>query len=100
MSVLTRGEAQTRARQLDVHRYTIDLDLTTGDENFDSRTVIHFTAKAAGDTFVEMKPAELRSITLDGQPLDPARLTENRFPLTGLTAGEHELRIDAQMRYS
>ncbi|GGW32617.1 aminopeptidase N [Streptomyces xantholiticus] len=100
MSVLTRGEAQTRARQLDVHRYTIDLDLTTGDENFDSRTVIHFTAKAAGDSFVEMKPAELRSITLDGQPLDPARLTENRFPLTGLTAGEHELRIDAQMRYS
>ncbi|MGW7287603.1 aminopeptidase N [Streptomyces sp. NPDC054847] len=100
MSVLTRDEAQTRARQLDVHRYTIDLDLTTGDETFDSRTVIHFTATAAGDTFVEIKPAELRSLTLDGQPLDPAALTENRVPLTGLTAGEHELRVDARMRYS
>ncbi|MFF3287595.1 aminopeptidase N [Streptomyces sp. NPDC003023] len=100
MSVLTRDEAQTRARQLDVHRYTIDLDLTTGDEHFDSRTVIHFTAKAAGDTFVEIKPAELRSITLDGQPLDPACLTDNRITLTGLTAGEHELRTDARMRYS
>lgn len=100
MSVLTRDEAQTRARQLDVHRYTIDLDLTTGDETFDSRTVIHFTATAAGDTFVEIKPAELRSLTLDGQPLDPAALTENRIPLTGLTAGEHELRVDARMRYS
>ncbi|MDQ0842098.1 aminopeptidase N [Streptomyces sp. V1I6] len=100
MSVLTRDEAQTRARQLDVHRYTIDLDLTTGDETFDSRTVIHFTAKAAGDTFVEIKPAELRSLTLDGQPLDPAALTENRIPLTGLGAGEHELRVDARMSYS
>ncbi|MEU0374727.1 aminopeptidase N [Streptomyces sp. NPDC006283] len=100
MSVLTRDEAQTRARQLDVHRYTIDLDLTTGDDTFDSRTVIHFTTTAAGDTFVEIKPAELRSITLDGHPLDPASLAENRLPLTGLTAGEHELRVDARMRYS
>lgn len=56
MSVLTRDEAQTRAQFLDVHRYTIDLDLTTGEETFDSRTVIQFTATAAGDTFVELKP--------------------------------------------
>ncbi|WP_327366797.1 aminopeptidase N [Streptomyces sp. NBC_01217] len=100
MSVLTRDEAQTRAQFLDVHRYTIDLDLTGGEETFDSRTVIQFTAAAAGDTFVELKPAALRSISLDGQPLDPADLTENRFPLAALTAGAHELRVDAAMRYS
>ncbi|MEU6013347.1 aminopeptidase N [Streptomyces sp. NPDC047515] len=100
MSVLTRDEAQTRAQFLDVHRYTIDLDLTGGEETFDSRTVIQFTATAPGDTFVELKPATLRSISLDGQPLDPAALVENRFPLTALTAGAHELRIDAAMRYS
>ncbi|MET7789110.1 aminopeptidase N [Streptomyces sp. NPDC005248] len=100
MSVLTRNEAQTRAQLLDVHRYTIDLDLTTGEDTFDSRTVIQFTALAAGDTFVELKPATLRSISLDGHPLDPADLTENRYPLTALTAGPHELRIDAAMRYS
>ncbi|MCX5313733.1 aminopeptidase N [Streptomyces sp. NBC_00154] len=100
MSVLTRNEAQTRAQFLDVHRYTIDLDLTTGEDTFDSRTVIQFTALAAGDTFVELKPATLRSISLDGHPLDPADLTENRYPLTALTAGPHELRIDAAMRYS
>ncbi|MFD7440330.1 aminopeptidase N [Streptomyces sp. NPDC059909] len=100
MSVLTRDEAQTRAQLLDVHRYTIDLDLTTGDETFDSRTVIRFTARAAGDTFVELKPATLRSVTLDGQPVDPEALDGNRLPLKGLTAGEHELHIDAAMRYS
>ncbi|MGW0420467.1 aminopeptidase N [Streptomyces sp. NPDC003015] len=100
MSVLTRDEAQTRAKLLDVHRYTIALDLTTGDETFASHTVIRFTARTEADTFVELKPAELREATLDGRPLDPETLKENRLPLTGLTAGEHELRIDAVMRYS
>ncbi|UXY26952.1 aminopeptidase N [Streptomyces sp. HUAS TT20] len=100
MSVLTRDEAQIRAQLLDVHRYAIELDLTTGDETFDSRTVIRFGVRTAGDTFVELKPAELRSVTLDGQPLDPETLDQDRLPLKGLTAGEHELRVDAVMRYS
>lgn len=100
MSVLTRDEAQTRAGLLDVHRYTIELDLTTGDETFDSRTLIRFSARAHADTFVEVKPAELRSVTLDGQPLDPEALDGNRLPLKNLTAGEHELQVHAHMRYS
>ncbi|MEV6018141.1 aminopeptidase N [Streptomyces sp. NPDC051997] len=100
MSVLTRDEAQTRAKLLDVHHYGIELDLTGGDETFDSLTVIRFTARAEADTFVELKPAELRSVTLDGRTLDPETLDENRLPLKGLTAGEHELRVDASMRYS
>ncbi|MFF4761944.1 aminopeptidase N [Streptomyces sp. NPDC001292] len=103
MSVLTRDEAQTRAKLLDVHRYTVDLDLTGGDDTFDSLTVIRFTVRAdrdSTDTFVELKPAHLRSATLDGQPLDPRDLTGNRLPLKNLTPGEHELRVDAAMRYS
>ncbi|MET8726234.1 aminopeptidase N [Streptomyces parvus] len=100
MSVLTRDEAQTRAQILDVERYTIALDLTTGEETFDSATAIRFTARTAGDTFVEVQPATLRSISLDGQPLDPALLDGNRYPLPGLTAGPHELRVDAAMHYS
>ncbi|MFD9005976.1 aminopeptidase N [Streptomyces sp. NPDC059582] len=100
MSVLTRDEAQTRAQLLDVHRYTIELDLTTGDDTFGSVTVIGFTAHSDADTFVELKPAELRSATLDGQPLDPETLDGNRLPLKNLTSGEHELRVDAVMRYS
>ncbi|MFD9846179.1 aminopeptidase N [Streptomyces parvus] len=100
MSVLTRDEAQTRAQILDVERYTIALDLTTGEETFDSATAIRFTARTAGDTFVEVQPATLRSISLDGQSLDPALLDGNRYPLPGLTAGPHELRVDAAMHYS
>ncbi|MER5930570.1 aminopeptidase N [Streptomyces sp. NPDC002054] len=100
MPVLTRNEAHHRAQLLDVHRYTVTLDLTGGDTTFDSTTVIRFTTRAAGDTFVELKPEELRSATLDGNPVDPATLTDNRLPLTGLTEGPHELRVDTRMRYS
>ncbi|SEQ41316.1 aminopeptidase N [Streptomyces sp. yr375] len=100
MSVLTRDAAQSRAKFLDVHSYTIELDLTTGDETFDSVTVIRFAARANGDTFVEVRPAALHSVTLDGEPLDPQTLDDNRLPLTDLTAGEHELRVRASMRYS
>ncbi|MFF5896506.1 aminopeptidase N [Streptomyces argenteolus] len=100
MSVLTRNEAQTRAQLLDVHRYTVDLDLTTGEETFDSRTAVRFTAHEAGSTFVEIKPETLRALSLDGQPLDPERLDGNRYPLDRLTPGPHELTVDATMRYS
>ncbi|MER5308017.1 aminopeptidase N [Streptomyces sp. NPDC002773] len=99
MSVLTRDEAQTRAQLLDVHRYLVDIDLTTGAETFETTSTIRFTARATGDTFVELKPVTLHSATLDGEPLDPASLTGNRLPLS-LTEGEHELRVATTMRYS
>ncbi|MBB4980099.1 MULTISPECIES: aminopeptidase N [Streptomyces] len=99
MSVLTRDEAQTRAQLLDVHHYRVDLDLTTGDETFRSHSLIRFTARAAGDTFVELKPETLHSALLDDEPLDVTALDGNRLPLT-LTEGEHTLSIDTTMRYS
>ncbi|WP_405703561.1 MULTISPECIES: aminopeptidase N [unclassified Streptomyces] len=100
MSALTRNEAQLRAQLLDVHHYAVTLDLTGGDDTFASTTVIRFTARTAADTFVELKPDELHSAELDGSPLDPDALADNRLPLTGLGEGPHELRIATRMRYS
>ncbi|WP_153457153.1 aminopeptidase N [Streptomyces smaragdinus] len=99
MPALTRDEAQTRARLLDVRSYHVDLDLTRGEDTFGSTTVIRFTAREATDTFVELKPAALHRAVLDGTELDPAALDDNRLPLT-LTQGPHELRVETDMRYS
>ncbi|MFE6058474.1 aminopeptidase N [Streptomyces sp. NPDC056431] len=99
MSVLTRDEAQTRAQLLDVQHYSVDLDLTTGDETFGSTSLIRFTARTAGDTFVELKPETLHSALLDDEPLDVGALDGNRLPLR-LSEGEHVLRISTTMRYS
>lgn len=104
MPALTRAEAETRARDLTVQHYTIDLDLTRGEEIFGSTSVIRFTALRPCDTFAEIRPAALRAVLLDGAPLDPALLDalpdDNRLPLTGLAEGPHELRVEADMRYS
>lgn len=100
MPALTRAEAEIRGRRISVQHYTVDLDLTRGDEVFGSTTVIRFTALTDGDTFVELKPAALHSAVLDGRPLDVAALDDNRLPLRGLPAGPHELRVEADMRYS
>jgi aminopeptidase N len=100
MSALTRAEAETRARDLTVQHYAIDLDLTRGEDVFGSTTVIRFTALRDCDTFAELRPAALHGARLDGAALDPALLDDNRLPLTGLAAGEHELRVEADMRYS
>ncbi|GAA2952745.1 hypothetical protein GCM10020227_19840 [Streptomyces flavovirens] len=100
MSVLTREEAQTRAQQLiDVHRYTVDLDVTTGEDTFTSRTTIRFTTRTPV-TPRRTQPETLHALTLDGQPLDPHHLDDNRYPLHHLTAGPHELTVHATMRYS
>ncbi|WP_093784617.1 aminopeptidase N [Actinacidiphila guanduensis] len=100
MPALTRTEAVTRARDLTVEHYAIDLDLTRGADLFGSTTVIRFTARTPCDTFAELRPATLHRAVLDGRELDPALLDDNRLPLTGLAEGAHELRVEADMRYS
>ncbi|KOT51070.1 aminopeptidase N [Streptomyces rimosus subsp. rimosus] len=100
MPALTRDEAQTRARLLDVHHYTVDIDLTHGADHFRSRAAVRFSARIPGDTFIDVKPTELRSATLDGRPLAPDTLDGNRLPLPDLTAGEHELLVETTMPYS
>jgi aminopeptidase N len=100
MATLTRDEAEARARLLSVQSYAVDLDFTAGETTFASTTTIRFTARETGDTFVEVDPATLHRATLDGRELDPAALADARLPLNALTPGEHELRVEADMRYS
>jgi aminopeptidase N len=97
---LTRPEAQDRARLLDVHSYTVHLDLTRGDDVFGSTTTIRFTcAEPGASTFVELRPARLHRLTLNGADLDVASHDDGRLALTGLAA-DNELRVEADMRYS
>lgn len=101
MVVLTRAEAEQRARVLRVRGYAVDLDLTCGEEVFGSTSVVRFEVLEEGaDTFVEVRPAELLRVELDGAALDGGELREGRLPLRGLAAGEHVLRVEARMPYS
>ncbi len=100
MGGLNHAEARKRAGLIDVHGYHVDLDLTRGDDVFGSVTVVRFGCRVPGaSSFIELRPACLRRVTLNGQEVDPETLTGNRLPVTGLLAG-NELRVEADMPYS
>ncbi|WP_328466392.1 aminopeptidase N [Actinoplanes sp. NBC_00393] len=99
MPTLTRAEAAERASVVDVEEYHVDLDLTADGDTFRSCTVVRFRARAGAATFLEFEPAEVRSITLNGEPVPATASTGTRLELTGL-AERNELVVDATMRYS
>ncbi|QNE17303.1 aminopeptidase N [Kribbella qitaiheensis] len=98
MPSLTVDGARTRAASLTVHSYDVDLDLTRGDRTFGSTTRIVFSATSQS-SFLDVKPDELTSVTLNGEAVDVAGLSDGRLALTGLIA-ENELVVVASMLYS
>ena len=105
---LTRQEAQERSRLLQVHNYDIALDLNNGDEFFSSSTVVSFTVKEAGDTFIDLRAASVEEVRLDNESIKNGALTLKNngydetfgIALKGLTVGEHTLRVTATIPYS
>ncbi|HZX04672.1 aminopeptidase N [Kribbella sp.] len=98
MPSLTVDGARTRAAALSVQSYDVDLDLTQGERTFGSTTTIRFTASSSG-SWVDAKPDELISVTLNGSAVDVAGLNDGRLELTDLQA-ENELVVVATMAYS
>jgi aminopeptidase N len=99
MPSLSRAEAAQRADLLRVVEYDIDLDVTA-EAGFGSVTTIRFECTEPGaSTFVELRPAELLAATLNGAPVDPGTLADNRLPLPDLAAS-NELTVRATMAYS
>ncbi|RLV49719.1 aminopeptidase N [Nocardioides mangrovicus] len=98
---LTREEAQARAALLDVSSYTVDLDLTTDEKTFASRTTIAFDCTEPGaSTFADLVGATVSSVTLNGRELDPAQVyADSRIQLDGLEAS-NTLVVQADCAYS
>ncbi|QIG44415.1 aminopeptidase N [Nocardioides anomalus] len=100
MPSLTLTEARLRAAQLSDVSYGLELDLTEAPDyaaTFRSRVSVRF-ASTGGDTFLELHDARSLSVTVDGAPADPA-YDGHRIGLTGLSAGRHEVVVDARLAY-
>jgi aminopeptidase N len=93
---LLLDEARARFDLLTVTSYDVTVDLR-GDETFPSRTVIDLVSRG-GDTFLDLKARELRSLSLDGQALPVDAWRDGRYPLS-LPAGEHRIEVDAVMGF-
>ncbi len=96
MRSLQRNEARDRYDLLEITSYDVALDLR-GDTTFTSRTEITLISQG-GDTFLDLKPVSLGSITLDGRALALDLLAEGRYPLS-LPAGEHRLVVESVMPF-
>ena len=110
---LSRDEATARARLIGPTSMTADalpalqtkvrLDLTPGatkPDFFLSTTTVNFScAEPGAQTFIDLVAGEIRSIVLNGVPIEPATNREaDRIRLTELQA-ENELEIVAECRY-
>ena len=69
---LTSIEAAERSAILKIDNYKVDLDLTTGDETFNSKAVITFSATPGSNTFIDAISKRIITATLNGQALDVA----------------------------
>jgi aminopeptidase N len=96
---LTRDEAHTRAQILSAESYTVDLDLTTSTETFESTTTIAFRATPGSSTWVDLVDATLHEVTLNGAPVDLASYTDSRIAINGLLPENH-LVVRATLPYS
>ena len=103
MSSLTRADAALRAQTIDVTAYSVDLDLTGGDDpdhaTFGSRSTVTFTATPGASSFLDLKPVQVHSIVLNGTAIDPSTVAGGRVDLTDLAA-DNTVVVEATMAYS
>jgi len=90
-------EAIARRELLTLTSYDVDLDLARDETTFGSVTTIRFDSRG-GSTFLDLKPAALHAVRLDGRPLDVDLLDRGRFPLE-LPEGHHEVVVEATMPF-
>jgi len=96
---LTRLEAAERSATVRTQSYDIVLDLTRGETVFGSTTTARFTATPGSSTFIDLVAPTVRSITLNGTPLDPAEVyADSRIALKDLAA-DNELVVVADCAY-
>ena len=97
---VTRDEAQSRARLIEVESYDVALDLTEGEVTFGSETTVRFRCTEPGArTFIDLVADQVDEITLNGRPLQPGQVYDGtRIALDDLAADNH-LRVRARCRY-
>ena len=81
---ITRKEAQERSAVVTAKSYEIELDLSTRDDNFPSKTKIEFAAREGNSTWVDYIAPKVTSIELNGESIDLAAHDGFRIHLSGL----------------
>ncbi len=97
---VTRDEAQSRARLIEVESYDVALDLTEGEVTFGSETTVRFRCTEPGArTFIDLVADRVDEIMLNGRPLHPGQVYDGARVALDDLAADNELRVRALCRY-
>ena len=95
---ITRLEASERSAVVQAQTYEIELDLTTRDDTFTSKTTVHFTAREDNSTWIDFIAPKVQSIELNGESLDTGTHDGFRIPLHNLKS-HNVLIVEAEAAY-
>jgi aminopeptidase N len=95
---ITRLEASERSAVVQAQNYEVDLDLSTRDDTFGSRTTVHFTAREGNSTWIDFIAPKVQRIELNGESLDTSTHDGFRIPLHNLKA-HNVLVVEAEATY-
>lgn len=97
---LTRAEARSRADNLSVESYRVELDLTRGERVFGSTTTVRFRAEAGTESFIDAITDTVHSVTLNGAELTPSDVSDGVTITLPLLAETNELVVVADALYT
>ena len=95
---ITRAEAGIRSSVVSNARYEIELDLSTRNETFPTRTVLRFDATAGANTWVDFIAPGVSEITLNGREIPLSAHDGHRIELTDL-ASQNTLVVSGNALY-
>ena len=95
---ITRLEASERSAVVQAQTYEIELDLSTRDDTFSSKTTVHFTAREDNSTWIDFIAPKVQSIELNGESLDTGIHDGFRIPLHNLKT-HNVLIVEAEAAY-
>ena len=95
---ITRLEASERSAVVQAQTYEIELDLSTRDDTFSSKTTVHFTAREGNSTWIDFIAPKVQSIELNGESLDTGTHDGFRIPLHNLKT-HNVLIVEAEAAY-
>ncbi|MEI2765965.1 MAG: aminopeptidase N [Dermatophilaceae bacterium] len=98
---LTREEAAGRAAALQVDSYLVELDVTTGERTFATRTTVRFATHEPGEsTWIDFVGESVQRVSLNGIDLHPDEaFQDSRIALPDLGA-DNTLVVEATGRYT
>ena len=95
---ITRLEASERSAVVQAQNYEVELDLSTRDDTFGSRTTVHFTAREGNSTWIDFIAPKVQRIELNGESLDTSTYDGFRIPLHNLKS-HNVLVVEAEAAY-